>query len=84
MNKTDTNMNFFEQLYVDLIGSAGRVNSYAEKKDTLRNHVNYGRASHSADTLRHLGHNVTIHFWEDEEGFLMIEKILMNDKEVGF
>jgi hypothetical protein len=70
-----------ERLQVDLIGSAGRVNYYADKKDHGRNRVNYGYASCSADMLRRLGHAVILDTWEDDEGFLRNEKLVINEKD---
>ena len=72
------------QLKAEVIFSSGAVNRYAERKDFLRNCVNFGYASHSADMLRRMDVPVRIDMWEDDEGFLRIEKLLLDGKDTTF
>ncbi|MDR1660140.1 MAG: hypothetical protein LBR94_07350 [Desulfovibrio sp.] len=83
MNELNNLNEVVERLQVDLIGSAGRVNYYADKKDYGRNRVNYGCASCSADLLRRLGHVITLNTWGDDEGFLRNEKLTIDGKEIA-
>ena len=72
-----------DQLLVDLISAAGRVNYCADEKDFGRNRCSYGIASHSADVLRRLGQKAIIHDREDE-GFIRITKLTTEKQDVIF
>jgi hypothetical protein len=74
----------FAQLKAEVIFSSGAVNRYAEKRDHLRNGVNYGYASHSADMLRRLDVPVKIDIWSDDEGFLRVNKLIMYGVDTTF
>ena len=71
------------KMKVNLFQAAMNVNRQAEDKDANRNHVNYGRATAFASVLHDLGHEVEIACWEDE-GFLKIPKITIDDKTTNF
>jgi hypothetical protein len=73
-----------ERCLVDLIGSASRVNEYAEKKDIVRNCVNYGFASKSADVLLRLGKDVIIHMYHNDEGYLIVPQIIVDGHTTDF
>lgn len=73
-----------DRLKAKLVFASARVNDYATARDVLRNHVNYGVASQSARVLCILGRETFIHFWEDEEGFLRIENLVIDGKETPF
>jgi hypothetical protein len=83
MNELNSLNDVAERLHVDLIGAAGHVNYYVDKKDHGRNRVNYGYASCSASLLRRLGYAVALDTFEDEEGFLRNAQLIINGKEVA-
>ncbi|GHV36993.1 hypothetical protein FACS18949_16980 [Clostridia bacterium] len=79
----EKNETLVEKLKVDLIMSAGRVNSDAERKDIPRNHTNYGIVTKCADVLRLLGQEVEIPCYGDGE-YLKIPKAVINGKETAY
>jgi hypothetical protein len=83
MNELNSLNDVVERLHVDLIGAAGHVNYYADKKDHGRNRVNYGYTSCSASLLRRLGYAVALDTFEDEEGFLRNIKLTVNGNEIA-
>ena len=72
-----------EKLTVDLFMAAGRVNEAAKNKDFDTNRTNYGAASKCVNILMYLGQAVDFPCWEDD-GFLKIPKVVVNDKSIGF
>lgn len=73
-----------DRCIVDLIGSAGRVNEYREKKDFGRNHTNYGYASKSADVLRMLDKEISVDNYNDDEGYLIIPRVTIDGRVTEF
>lgn len=72
-----------EKMKVDLITAAGRMNDDAERKDTNRNHVNYGILTKCADVLRIIGCEVKTPCYGDGD-FLKVEKIVIDGKETVY
>jgi hypothetical protein len=66
-----------------LIRSARWTNDNAKSQDTNRNHVNYGATTVYADILRDFGVSTDVSVYE-ENGFLMIPKILIGTKIINF
>lgn len=84
METQTTTSELIARLKAELVFILGRVNAYAEKNDSLRNHVNYGAASQSGRVLCFLGQQTFIHFWEDEAALLRIEKLVINGEQIPF
>jgi hypothetical protein len=84
MTNNEKMTELIDSCIIDLIGSAGRVNEYSEKKDFGRNHTNYGYASKSADVLRMLGKKVSIDNYSDDEGYLIIPRIVIDSRVTEF
>lgn len=83
METTKKITEIIDRCIVDLIGSAGRVNTFRDEKDFGRNHTNYGYASKSADVLRMLGKSVDIACYEDE-GYLVIPRVTIDGRITKF
>ena len=78
-----TEKELVEKLTVDLITAAMRVNDCSKTKDMNRNRVNYGIATKCSDVLNFLKIEVNLPCWENE-GFLIIERVVISGKETKF
>ena len=72
-----------EELTIDLIVAAGRVNDCKISKDFGRNCINYGIATKCVDVLKSLRQRVSITCLEDD-GYLEIERLAINGNITSF
>lgn len=84
MTKEDMDFDILiETLKVELIKALSNVCCCSVTGDVNRNHTNYGVATQCANTLRLLGQEVKIACWEDD-GYLLIENLIINGKDINF
>ena len=72
---------YYEEIKERLIRDSIRTNDMAKEKDKDRNRIDYGCCVAWVTVLWDMGHDVRVHVWKNDDGFLEIKGINIEDED---